>query len=161
MITPKQLADGFALNTRIIQLQTKDLSHAESLIQAPYNINSMNWVLGHIAVNRDRVLVLLGKTALLTDGEKARYETGSEPVRADGEAILPLERLLEIINQGQASISDALPRQTTEELEREIQIDGNDTTVGARLYGLYFHDTYHTGQTDLLRQVCGKSDKVI
>jgi len=27
--------------------------------------------------------------------------------------------------------------------------------------GFYFHDTYHTGQTDLLRQVAGKHDKVI
>jgi hypothetical protein len=161
MITPKQLADGFALNTHIIQRQTQDLSHAESLTQAPYNINNMNWVLGHIAVNRDRVLALLGEARLLTGSEKDRYETGSEPVRADGEAVIPLERLLEIINQGQEHISEALPRQTPEELETEIQVDGHDTTVGARLYGLYFHDTYHTGQTDLLRQVCGKGDKVI
>ncbi len=161
MITPKQLADGFALNTRLIQLQTKDLGHAESLTQAPYNINTMNWVVGHIAVNRDRVLALLGELALLTDSERDRYESGSEPVRADDEAVVPLERLLEIINQGQERISEALPRQTPGELETAIQVDGRDTTVGARLYGLYFHDTYHTGQTDLLRQVCGKNDKVI
>lgn len=33
--------------------------------------------------------------------------------------------------------------------------------VGERLFGFYFHDTYHTGQTDLLRQVAGTNDKVI
>ena len=26
---------------------------------------------------------------------------------------------------------------------------------------IYFHDTYHTGQTDLLRQVAGTEDKII
>ncbi len=161
MITSKQLADGFALNTHIIQLQTRDISHAESLIQTPYNINSLNWVLGHIAVNRERVLTLLGEATLLTEVEKARYTRGSEPVRADGEAVIPLERLLEIVNRGQERIAQVLARQTPEELGREIQVDGDEITVGARLFGLYFHDTYHTGQTDLLRQVCGKNDKVI
>ena len=161
MITPQKLADSFALNTRIIQLQARGISHAEGLAQTPYNINSLNWVLGHIAVNRESVLDLLGEGALMTESETARYRRGSEPIRADGEGIISLDRLLEIIVRGQERISDALARLTPEELEREIHVDGDDTTVGERLFGLYFHDTYHTGQTDLLRQVCGKNDKVI
>jgi hypothetical protein len=34
-------------------------------------------------------------------------------------------------------------------------------TVGQRLFGLYFHQTYHIGQTELLRQLAGVNDKVI
>ena len=161
MITPKQLADGFGLNTRIIQLQTEGLTHSDSLIQAPYNINTLNWVLGHLAVNRGRVLVLLDENTLLTDTERARYETESEPIGADGVGVVAMERLLEIINLGAERISERLPGQTLEQLAREIQVDGRGTTVGARLFGLYFHDTYHTGQTDLLRHVSGKNDKII
>jgi len=161
MITPQQLADGFILNTRIIQLQTDGLSHSESMIQAPYNINTLNWVLGHIAVNRDRVLVLLDEKPFLTDLESARYQTDSEPVRANGEGIITMERLVEFISSGTEQISEALPRLTDAQLDRKIQVDSRDTTVGARLFGLYFHDTYHTGQTDLLRQVDGKNDKII
>ena len=52
MITPQKLIDGFGLNLRLIKLQTEGLSHADSLIQTPYNINCLNWVVGHITVNR-------------------------------------------------------------------------------------------------------------
>ena len=34
-------------------------------------------------------------------------------------------------------------------------------SLGARLHFQYFHDTYHTGQTELLRQVTGVGDKII
>jgi hypothetical protein len=161
MITASQLADGFSLNTRLILLQTQDVSHVESLTQTPYNINSLNWVVGHIAVNRDRVLLLIGEKPLLTESETTRYHTGSEPVREDSENIVPLAHLLEVLNQGQELISKLMPTLPTEELDRKIQIDDHETTVGARLFGLYFHDTYHTGQTDLLRQVSGKNDHLI
>lgn len=161
MISAKKLADSYSLNTHIIQLQTDGLSHSESLIQTPYNINSLNWVLGHIAVNRDRVLALLGEPTFLTETETARYKRESEPIRADGEDVIPLERLLEIIRMGQDRLSEALARLTPEDLARVIHAGGRDTTVGARLFGHYFHDTYHTGQTDLLRQVSGKNDKII
>ena len=53
MITKKQLAEGYALNLRLIEMQTAGLSHSDSLIQTPYNINCLNWELGHIAVGRD------------------------------------------------------------------------------------------------------------
>jgi len=33
--------------------------------------------------------------------------------------------------------------------------------LGVRLNGFYFHGTYHTGQTDLLRQIAGTNDKII
>ena len=161
MITPKQLAESYALNTHIVQLQTDGLTHDESLIQTPYNINSLNWVLGHIAVNRDRVLKLLGENTLLSEAETARYRSESEPIRADGEGVIPLERLLEIINQGQGSISQTLGELKPEALEINVKVDGDDKPLGSRLFGLYFHDTYHTGQTDLLRQVSGKNDKII
>jgi hypothetical protein len=161
MISPEQLANGYALNTRIIQLQTDELTHADSLIQAPYNINSFNWVLGHIVVNRDRVLALLGENPYLTETETARYRRESQPIREDGEGVIPLERLLEIINKGQTDISKALGKLEPHALEAQVQLDGDEKSLGDRLFGLYFHDTYHTGQTDLLRQVSGKNDKII
>lgn len=161
MITPQDLAGGYALNVRLVRMQTNGLSHADSLVQTPYNINSLNWVLGHLAVNRDRVLVLLGQEPLLSPEERGRYETGSDPVKDDGEGILPLERLLELLARGQETIDEVMPQLTATELDREIQVGEHTTTVGKRLYGLYFHDTYHTGQTDLLRQVAGKNDRVI
>lgn len=58
MITKEQLAEGYALNLRLVKMHTAGLSHADSLILSPYNINCLNWVVGHIAVGRDSVMRL-------------------------------------------------------------------------------------------------------
>lgn len=34
-------------------------------------------------------------------------------------------------------------------------------SAAQRLHFDYFHDTYHTGQTEILRQVAGTDDQVI
>lgn len=161
MITKAQLVDGFALNTRLIQLQAKGLSHADSLTQTPYNINCMNWVLGHIAVNRDNVMRLIGVEPLLSEEESSRYKSESNPVKEDGPDILPLERLVETLTIGQERIAAAFEALDENQLQEEIQVGERMMPLGTRLYGFYFHDTYHTGQTDLLRQVAGTNDKIV
>lgn len=42
-----------------------------------------------------------------------------------------------------------------------VQSKEGTTTLAARLHWYYFHDTYHTGQTELLRQIAGKNDQII
>ena len=160
-ISPAELAKAYALNVRVIHMQTEDLTHADSLIRTPYNINSLNWVVGHIANNRDLVLGLLGDGPLLNEAETAWYERGSEPLASENADCLPLERLLEIIDQGQAIIAERLPALSPEQLAGELTVGKRTTTLGARLHWYYFHDTYHVGQTDLLRQVAGKNDQII
>lgn len=161
MISAKQLAKGYALNLRLIMLQTDGLSHADSLTQSPYNINCMNWVLGHLAVGRDEVLTLLGEKSLLSEAEKERYRTGSQAVKGDGPNVIRLERLLTLLAAGQEGIERGLERMSEANLAKTIQVDEHTLALGERLYGLYFHDTYHTGQTDLLRQISGKNDKIV
>lgn len=161
MITREQLVDGFGLNIRLIKRQTDELSHADSLVQTPYNINCLNWVLGHIAVNRDSVMRLIGGEPLLSEAEKLRYKTESDPITGDGPDVLHLDKLLEILTTGQTRIEAALNNLSEAELSEEIQVGERTMALGTRLYGFYFHDTYHTGQTDLLRQIAGTNDKLI
>ena len=101
MISAQQLADSFALNFRIIKMQSEGLSHEDSLIQTQYNINCLNWVLGHIAVGRDGLLKLLGEAPILSDEHTARYQSGAEPISGDEEGVIPLEDLIEILGLGQ------------------------------------------------------------
>lgn len=161
MITIDQLAEGFALNLRLMMMQSAGLSHAESLIQTPNNINCLNWVLGHLAVNRDRVLRTIGENPLLSEDEFDRYKTESNPIVADGEDIIKLERLLEILADGQEMINTAFSQLTETQLSSLIQVGERKMQLGERLHGFYFHDTYHTGQTDLLRQIAGTNDKIV
>jgi len=128
-------------------------------VQAP-NVNCLNWVLGHLADNRDQVLALLGEESVLGE-EAARYRRGSDPVGGDGPGVVPLERLLAVLKEGQERISAALPALTEEAAQEEQVVGERRTTLGERLHFIYFHDTYHVGQTELLRGMAGKTDKII
>ncbi len=161
MIGPDDMLNAFALNTRIIQMQTAGLSHADSLIQPPYYGNCLNWVLGHLAVSRDRVLVLLGADRLLTNPERLFYETGSEPVTAETAGVLPLEKLLEILATSQRLIEDRMRSLSAAELGRPVADQEDTRSILQRVFGLYFHETYHTGQTEQLRQLTGVNDKIV
>jgi len=161
MITPQELAGAFQRNWEIIQAQTKGLSHADSLLQPPFRGNCLNWVLGHLVTNRDRVVTLLGEAPVGNEAVQARYGYGSEPVLGEGEGVLRLETLLDMLARSQERINAALARITPEELSKETQDHRGKTRVAERLFFLYFHETYHVGQTELLRQLAGTNDKVI
>ena len=62
------------------------MTHQDSLLQVP-GVNCLNWVLGHIADSRDRVLRLLGEAPLSARGPRVRRE--SDPVAADGPRSFP------------------------------------------------------------------------
>src|SRR4051794_34011801 len=152
MISSTDLADAFARNVSLIRRQTDGLTHADSLLQPPFRGNCLNWIVGHIGVNRDNVLRLLGEQPVMA-ADGTRYERHSDPV-TDGadEAILPLDELLARLDRSQEQISTALAHMDEAALARELTFNGNTATVGERIFTLYFHDSYHTGQTELLRQ---------
>jgi uncharacterized damage-inducible protein DinB len=161
MINAEQLAKAFDLNLNIIRMQTKGLTHEDSLIQPPSRGNCLNWVLGHIAVNRNQLLLALDEEPILTETEVSRYESGSEPVARKDEGILSLVMLLAALERAQEGIVTGLKRVTADKLNAEEKTGDRTTTLGQRLFGLYFHETYHTGQTELLRQLAGTDDKVV
>jgi len=152
-------AKAFARNLWIVEAQTAGLTHQDSLVQVP-GMNCLNWVLGHLADYRDQVLTMLGETPALGE-EGARYQRESDPVTGDGPGVVPLERLLAVLKEGQVRISAALSALSDEALGAEETVNDRRLTLEDRLHFAYFHDTYHTGQTELLRAVAGKTDKVI
>jgi hypothetical protein len=161
MIDATQLADSFALNTRLIHMQTAGLTHADSLLQPPFRANCLNWIIGHLLVGRNRVLRALGAEPIVAEAEVARYETDSEPILDQGAGIWVLEDLLAAHDRAQERIAEALRSATPDELAKELLVGERKTTIGQRVFGLYFHDTYHTGQAELLRQLAGTNDKIV
>ena len=158
MISSDFLKDGYALNTRLIHLQADGLSNADSLIQPPFNSNCLNWVIGHIVQGRCTVLELLGQETVMTEEQRDRYKRGSDPIKGEEAGIMTLAALLAALDESQTRIDAALDSITEAELAVVVE---DEATLAHRLYGQYFHDTYHTGQTDLLRQVAGTNDVVI
>ena len=161
MVTTTDLIQGLERNLGIIRAQTKGLSHADSLLQLPFRGNCLNWVLGHIVANRNTLLRFLGEEAILSEAQAERYGYGSEPVCGDADDILTLEQLLALLEQSQSALTARLQKITAEELAREEQSFLGVTTLGQLIFFLFWHESYHAGQPEYLRQLAGKDDKVI
>ncbi len=160
MITQKDLAKAFARNVTLVKSQAKDLTHNDSLIQPPFRGNCLNWVLGHLVANHDDVLEALGEPRLF-DNQLGRYKRESEPMTREDEGTVRLEDLLEWLERGQVQITEALNRADEATLARVLTFGERKVTVAERVFFLYFHETYHVGQTELFRQLAGKNDKII
>jgi hypothetical protein len=53
-----------------------------------------------------------------------------------------------------------LQKISAEGLAREVKSFLGTTTLGQLVFFLYFHETYHTDQTEAQRQLAGKDDNV-
>jgi uncharacterized damage-inducible protein DinB len=161
MIDTEDLIGGLGRNLNIIKEQTKGLSHADTLLQLPFRGNCMNWVLGHIAGTRNGMLRYLGEQPVLSEAQGARYGYGSEPVCGEEEGVLELEELLAALDAAQARMAARLGTITPDELAKEVESFLGTTTLAQFLFFNYWHESYHVGQTEILRQLAGVDDKVI
>lgn len=162
MIHPAFLADSYRRNILVLKMQCKDLTQEQSLKQLPFRGNCMNWIVGHLVTNRNNVLKLLEASDLIEDVDVSRYQRESEPITFESVGVLTLDSLLEMLGRSQTHLDRLLEEISDEELDRKIAFFGNKVmTVAEWLLFFLFHDTYHTGQSEILRQAAGMDDKII
>jgi hypothetical protein len=159
MGNPAKLIETLKRNQWIVQAQTDGLSHPDSLLQLPFRGNCLNWVLGHLALHRDKMLVLTGRESLLDEGEYEPYRRGSAPILS-GEGAVRLEALLGALALLAERLEVGLERCSPGALAEVID-EKHGFTLGDRLEFLLWHETYHLGQLEYLRQLAGKDDAVI
>ena len=153
---------GFKRNVSLVEAHADGISHEDSLTQTPYNVNCFNWVVGHMITSRNALFRnIAGEELWSTEDGLDRYRRESEPITEDGPGVWKLADLLAALGESQERIEARFGETTPEYLAEEVEVDGRSATREARILFGYFHDTYHTGQLDLLRQLSGKSDKVI
>ena len=160
MTSSESLIDLFDVNLWVIKKQTDGLTHADGLLQLPFRGNCLNWVLGHIVAGRDGILKLLGESPIWSEEETAPYNRGSEPLTCD-ENVHSLEKLLSGLERSQKVLTAALARTPQEELEKTIETFRGEKSLGDHVAFLLWHEAYHVGQLELLRQLAGKDDAVI
>ena len=159
MTDPTKLIQLYQRTHWIIIKQTEGLSHADSLLQLPFRANCLNWVVGHLLVYRDKVLVLLESVPILLDMEAKLYQRESEPI-TESDTAVPLERLLEALDLSPERLLVALAQVEPEKLDGKVTPD-KDQTIGERIEFLQWHETYHVGQLEILRQLAGVDDAII
>ena len=157
MTTAESLSRYYKIIYNVVNRQLDGITHEESLIQPPFRGNCLNWVFGHLVFSRTSVLAFLREELPWSKEEAARYQRDSEPVTsADG--AVPFDQLRDYFEVSQNRIVAGLQRISPE--QRAWVSDGK-STVGEEIAFLQWHETYHAGQLDHLRQLAGKNDRVI
>lgn len=158
MYAASDLVKDFLRNLRIVEMQSDGLSHGNSLAQPPGGGNCLNWTVGHLVVHRDKAIVECGGEPVMTPQQTERYANESDPVTEDGDDVVDYSDLLSMLADTQDRLAEWLPRA---DLAEEITAGDRVVPRWKRLHFWYFHDTYHTGQTELLRSLAGFTDRLI
>ena len=163
-----QVADWVAtlnINQWIIDQQIKGLTHADSLRPLPFRGNRLNWVLGHLAEHRDWMLRAVDAKTLMPAKEAMLYRRGSESLTDDSD-VVEMATLVGYLNEAKGVLLTAVQAAADpfllEKPETGLLLESmRDRTRLQRLQGLLWHETYHVGQLELLRQLTGTDDKVL
>ncbi len=143
---------------KVVHLNVDDITQEESLIQPQPGGNCMNWVVGHLVCVYDKLLPLVGQTAVMEKGRLQRYDRGTPQLRDAAEA-LNLKELMTAFDEATARMDTGLQGLTFETLDGPAPFSpGNnpEETVRSLLNVIFFHQAYHAGQTGLLRRIAGK-----
>jgi hypothetical protein len=104
----------------------------------------------------------LGSEEPIPDGNLDHYQRDSEPIIKEEIGVIPIEDLIKTLEETQATLSNILLEMTEEDLQQLKPYRNNpERPLAAWIFFLYFHDCYHVGQTELLRQAAGTDDKII
>lgn len=163
VIDARTLLDAANRNYGVLLRQVDGLTHEDSLLQPPFRGNCLNWIAGHITQSRDKMLQLVDEPSVWTAAQIARYERESPPVTS-GEDAMPFAQILDDLKTAHERLTAKLQQMSAEDLMAPAQevIKGIPPwSIGELLHFLLWHETYHVGQTELLRQLAGKNDKVI
>jgi hypothetical protein len=161
MITIADLTKLLSMINNIIKQQTAGLTQADTLLQPQPSGNCMNWVLGHALINQIILLQLLEVESPIDEAELAAYTTDSMPIAGEGSGVLPLERLLEYHDLVHQLMLTRLGEMSDADFERQVESNDRTFSLGWRVFFRQFHLTYHVGQLELLRQMAGKTEKII
>ena len=147
----EQLRKLFEVNQYAFKVNVEGLSHEESLLQPGSGANCLNWVAGHVVANRNHILELLGEAPIWDQPAYEEYKRGSKAIES-GEKARPFDSIVTDFGRSQERILAGLARLKDEDLAAPR---GKDT-LGGSLHFLHFHESYHIGQTALLRRLAGK-----
>ena len=159
MLIKKLTLQPYETNNRVIKMQSEGLTHEDSLIQLPFRGNCLNWVVGHMVASRDSVLKRVGQEPVWSAEVGGRYQYDSEPiVSAEDAGIINYDDILVALETGLERLKEAV-----EELSEAQLNEANEKgqTLAEYIGFMGWHGGYHTGQTEYLRQLSGKDDKVI
>jgi uncharacterized damage-inducible protein DinB len=154
----KTLAYQLDLSGKLVDMNTRDVSHEESLVTPPKGGSCLNQVLGHLTRTRNMALGSMGQKSPYPMEEFDPYDDRTG-VQFSRENALPFDELRRRYQAMQEPLIRAISGMPPEVLAakppRPLTGEPNET-VGSNLATFVFHECYHVGQTGVLRRVAGK-----
>ncbi len=140
----------------VLHANVDGLTHSESLVTPEPAGNSLNWVVGHLVATYNRFLPAIGGAAVWSDEQSAAYRRGSSLL--DPADALPFEEIMEAFRAAHAAVVERVAELEPQQLAAPAPYSpGNnpDETIASLATVLAFHQSYHVGQTGMLRRIAG------
>lgn len=147
------------INSNIILRQLDGLSNTDSLLQPEARGNCANWVLGHIIATRKGMYDALEQDFVWDEETTKLYGRQSLAITGADSPHLPLEDLLQVHQTTSDFLVECFNNLSDSQLDSAVNEKG--TTVADRLTFLIWHESYHVGQLEYLRQLAGVDDVVL
>ena len=161
MITKDDYANVIAMEHGILIKQIEDLTHEDSLIQPQPGGNCMNWVMGHLVGALVYIMDVLGAEPPPGIPDLAHYGHASEPVECDGPGVVNFHELVDTYGLLTNAITERLAQMSAADFDEEIDSFFGKVRRGHAALFYFFHKAYHIGQLEQLRNLAGKTDKVL
>ena len=152
------LAYQLELSNRLLEMNTADVSHEDSLATPPRGGSCLNQVVGHMTRTRNMALGNMGGKSPYAMEDFAPYDDRTG-VTFSREKALPFDELRRRFKAMQEPLVRAIKSMPAEVLGMKPPkpMTGQpDETIGSNLATFVFHELYHLGQTGVLRRVAGK-----
>jgi hypothetical protein len=147
-------AHAFALGDRFLDGLVGDFTEADWKLADPVG-HTACWLVGHLAVTRNRLLGMVGLAPMAQPWEAA-FGRGTRP--ADVPADLDPRLLVQAFHATQEALAGRWDALTADDLAKPLGRtlpDGTDSISGAVRF-LAWHEAYHIGQLGFMRRLAGR-----
>lgn len=144
------LLDDYQFHNNLIHRFVDGITHAESVLQLPFEHNCMNWILGHIVANRSHVLETVTADHAWQEEVRRLYHTDTPPVTEESES-LDFLKLIECLEESVTILESALDGMDDANLDENHSNYRGEKKRYEHLTGFHWHETFHIGQLEVLR----------
>lgn len=161
MINISEYQNMLKLLHTIILKQTEGLSNADLLLQPQNGGNCMLWTMAHITDNLREIVKYLGAEVPAEAAMLDEFGYGSDPVKGPAEGLPTKEGLLALYATLQQAALARLDGMSMADFEAQVPMHGSPARRGWAAFFSIFHHAYHVGQLEQLRNLAGRTEKVI
>lgn len=149
-VDPKAIAEEYGFHTWLVHNILEGITHEESLLQLPFETNSMNWVLGHIVTNRSHALEAAQVEHAWWEEVRALYHTGTPNIKP-GDKAIHLETLLAYLDESAGLLQSKLETVSDVWMKENFTNYRGEKPREVHLTSFHWHEGFHIGQLEIFK----------